>query len=184
MPTPFSFEHVFRAESPADVLRAYWNPAHQEEQDVALAIVERSIEELTDGPEERVRVCRVVPKRQLPALVRPFVSGPLHYRETARWQKRTDEIALEIVPSLLGGRAVIRATYRLERAGNGLIRRTYAGSVSVDVALVSTRIERGIAAELQRSLPLAAAVTQAWLDRPEPSTTSRRKAGESGIIIR
>jgi hypothetical protein len=79
---------------------------------------------------------------------------------------------------------VIRVRYALERAGTGLIRRTYAGSVSVDVALLSTRIERGIAAEFERSLPVAAAVTQAWLDAPEPAMSPGRNAGESGIIIR
>lgn len=184
MPTPFSFEHVFRADSPADVLRAYWNPVHQQQQDAALAITERAIVDFTDGPDERVRVCRVVPKRQLPALVRPFVAGPLHYVETARWYKREDRIELEILPSLLGGRAVIRASYRLSPAGRGLIRRSYAGSVSVDVALISSRIERGIAAEFERSLPLAAAVTQGWLDGPEPGMSPGRNAGESGIIIR
>ncbi len=79
---------------------------------------------------------------------------------------------------------MIRACYRLARAGNGVIRRIYEGSVSVDVALVSTRIERGIVAEFQRSLPLAAAVTRARLDGVEPATTFGRNAGESGIIIR
>ncbi|MBL9019594.1 MAG: DUF2505 domain-containing protein [Myxococcales bacterium] len=182
--TPFSFEHVFRAGSPAQVMAAFWDPSHQRAQDQALAIVERTVLELTETAEARVRVTRIVPQRQLPALVRPFVSGPLHYVETARWRPGTDVIELEILPSLLGGRAVIRATYRLEPAGTGLIRRTYAGSVSVDVALISSRIERGIRSELQRSLPLAAAVTQGWLDGPEPATTSGRKSGESGIIIR
>jgi hypothetical protein len=182
--TPFSFEHVFRAGSPAEVMRAFWDPAHQAAQDQALAIVERTVLELGDTAEQRRRVTRIVPRRQLPALVRPFVSGPLHYIETATWRPGTEEIDLQIVPSLLGGRAVIRATYHLAPAGNGLIRRTYAGSVSVDVALISSRIERGIAAELERSLPLAAAVTQGWLDGPEPATSSGRKAGESGIIIR
>ena len=167
--TPFSFEHVFCAGSPAEVMRAFWDPSHQRAQDEAVAITERTVLELRDTGDERVRVTRIVPKRQLPALVRPFVSGPLHYVETARWRKRTHEIDLEIVPSLLGGRAVIRVRYGLSPAGKGLIRRTYAGSVSVDVALISTRIERGIVAEFERSLPLAAEVTQRWLDGSEPA---------------
>ena len=171
--TPFSFEHVFRADSPAEVLRAFWDPSHQRAQDVAVAITERTVLELRDTADDRVRITRIVPKRQLPALVRPFVSGPLHYVETARWTKRTHEVELEIVPSLLGGRAVIRVLYRLSPAGTGLIRRSYAGSVSVDVALLSSRIERGIIAEFERSLPLAAEATQRWLDGAEPMMSAR-----------
>jgi hypothetical protein len=62
---------------------------------------------------------------------------------------------------------------RLIPAGTGLIRRIYDGSVSVDVALIAGRIERGIVAEYRRSLPLAAACTQSWLDRIDRSVSAR-----------
>ncbi|MDQ3337653.1 MAG: DUF2505 domain-containing protein [Myxococcota bacterium] len=161
----FSFEHVFRAPSVAVVFAAYFDPKHAIEQDRELGIVEREILEWEDTPEQLRRVCRVVPKRQLPALVRPLVNGQLHYVETAIWRKREDRIECEIRPSILAGRATISATYRLSPVSPGLIRRSYEGSVSVDVRLISARIERGIVAEFERSMPLAAACTQAFLDR-------------------
>lgn len=171
--TPFSFAHVFRAPSPAEILAAYWSPGHQIEQDRKIDIIERTVLELSETPAELCRTSRIVPRRQLPALVRPFVSGQLHYIETCRWRKQDDEIDIEIRPSILKGRALITALYRLTPAGTGLIQRSYAGSVSVDVALISSRIERGIVAEFERSIPLAAAVTQNWLDRSERPLSAR-----------
>jgi hypothetical protein len=173
--TEFCFDHVFRASSTAAVFAAYFDPDHVAEQDHRLDVVERAVLERTETADELVRVSRVVPRRQLPALIRPLVPGQLHYVESARWRKRDDEIELEIRPSILSGRASVTARYRLHRAGTEAIHRRYEGTVSVDVALFSSRIERGIVAELERSLPLAAACTQGWLDRaPAAASLSSR----------
>jgi hypothetical protein len=164
---------VYRASSVAEIFDAYWDPAHQIEQDRRLEIVERTVLEAVETDAEIVRVSRVVPRRQLPALVRPLISGPLHYVETLRWRRAEDVIEIENLPSFLRGRVRITALYRLSRVGIGLIRRSYSGAVSASVALISTRIERGIVAEYERSLPLAASVTQDWLDRADRSLSAR-----------
>ena len=118
-------------------------------------------------------MCRVVPKRQLPAIVRPLVTGQLHYLETAIWRKREDVIEVEVRPSFLSGRAIITATYRLSPISGGLIRRVFKGSVSANVAVISSRIERHIAAEFERSMPITAACTQAFLDRTKTNDQPR-----------
>ena len=172
--TPFCFEHVFLAPSTAAVLQAYFSAEHQAEQDRAVAISEREILELVEGEDAVHRVSRIVPRRQLPAVLRPFSSGPLHYLETVTWRRHANEIAIEIRPSLMGGRARIKATYRLDQIAPGSIRRRYAGEVSVDVALLANRVERGIVADFERSMPLAASATQAWLDRQTGSSVAAR----------
>ena len=163
--TPFCFEHVFQAPSTASVFAAYFDPDHQNEQDRRMEIIEREVLEQTDRGDEIHRVCRVVPRRQLPALVKPFLSGPLHYIESVTWRRRLDEIEIDIRPSMLRGRVQIAGTYRLERTGPHAIRRRYTGEVSVDVALLAARIERGIVVEFEKSIPVAASCTQGWLDR-------------------
>ncbi|MCW5806658.1 MAG: DUF2505 family protein [Deltaproteobacteria bacterium] len=165
----------------AEVFAAYFDPAHQAVQDARLDIIERTVQSLDDHNGELVRVCRVVPKRQLPLFLRPFVPGQLHYRETVRWRRADDEIDIAILPSILKGRAEITAVYRLSQVSPGEILRRYAGSVSVDVALFSTRIERGIVSEFERSMPVAAACTQAWLDRAAgtPTDTDRSLTARS-----
>jgi hypothetical protein len=165
---------VFAAPSPAAVLAAYFDSNHQLEQDRAIDIAEREVIELIDDGATIRRVSRVIPRRQLPGFLRPFSSGPLHYIEVATWTRATNQIAIEIRPSLMGGRAQIRATYQLDVVAPNTIRRRYQGHVSVDVALVSTRVERGIVAEFERSMPLAASCTQAWLDRHSPTSVSAR----------
>lgn len=163
--TPFCFEHVFTAPSPDAVLAAYFDAELQAEQDRAIDVGEREVLELVDDGHQVYRVTRVVPRRQLPTFLKPFTGGPLHYIEIARWNRSSSEIEIEIRPSLMGGRARVTATYRLEVVAPGTIRRRYAGHVSVDVTLLSGRVERGIVAEFERSMPLAATCTQAWLDR-------------------
>jgi len=170
--TPFCFEHEFVAPSPAAVCAAYFES--QADQDLALEITRREVLELDDTGDKLVRVCRVVPKRQLPALLKPFASTPLHYIERVVWHRDANEIEIEMRPSLF--RATIRARYRVERVSSDArsLRRRYTGDVSVDVALLAGRIERTIVAEFERSIPLAAVCTQNWLDRQAmPSVTAR-----------
>lgn len=171
----FCFEHVFRAPSVEAVFSAYFDPAHAAEQDRTLDVAERTVLERTETDDTLRRVCRVVPRRQLPAFVRPLIAGgQLSYVETAVWRKREDLIAIEIRPSVLSGRALIEATYQLSAVGPEAILRRYEGTVSVDVALIGPRIERGIVAEFERSMPVAAGCTQAFLDRhPASSLTPR-----------
>ncbi len=163
--TPFCFEHVFRAPSVDAVFSAYFDEQHQLEQDRATEITQREVIELEERDGELHRVCRVVPRRQLPALVKPLTSGGFHYTEHVRWKRRENVIEIDIRPSLLRGRVQILGTYRLDSAADGTVRRTYSGHVSVDIALLAGRIERGIIAELGKTLPVAAACTQDWLDR-------------------
>jgi hypothetical protein len=172
--TPFCFEHELSAPSPAAVFAAYFDPDHQREQDRAVEILAREVLELDDRPDELRRVCRVVPLRQLPALVQKFSSGPLHYVETLTWRRSEDELAITLRPSLMRGRILIDACYRLDPVSPGVIRRRYAGTVSVNVSLVSGRVERGILADLERSTAAAAAATQGWLDRQSITTVPAR----------
>jgi hypothetical protein len=171
--TPFSFEHTFAAPSPDALISAYFDAEHQAEQDRANEILEREVLEVVDTHTELRRVCRVVSRRQLPAVLRPFSSGPLHYVETVTWRRPSNELAIVIQ---LMKRTRIEATYRLENLGPGSVRRRYFGQVSVDVALLASRVEAGIVAELFRSLPRAAACTQAWLDRQQTSRSVLARA--------
>jgi hypothetical protein len=149
----------------AAVFEAYFDPAVSDEQDRRVEVARRDVLEDTDSPEARVRVCRVVPVRQLPAVVRPFVPDGLIYVERLRWVKAEDRIEMRIEPSALAGRVDIVADYRLVDGGPGIVHRTYEGSVSVQVRLLGSRIERGIVEDLGRTLITSAACTQEWLDR-------------------
>jgi len=163
--TEFSYEHVFRAPAPPVLLAAFTDPTHVAAQDVTGQVASREVIERHDDPERYHCVCRVVPRRQLPAFVRPLVRGGLEYMETLRWDKRTDTLVIEVRPAILGGRAQVDATCRVVDHAPGEVRRIYSGRVTVEVALIGGRVERGISAEIGRALAVAAVTTQAWLDR-------------------
>ena len=168
--TPFRFDHDFQAPSPAEVFRAYFDPELSAEQDRRVEVAQRELLTLDDSPERLHRVCKVVPRRQLPAIVRPFVPGDLSYTEDVTWQKADDVIDMRIEPAILGGRVEILATYRVATLRPGVVRRTYDGRVEVQVRVVGRRIERGIIEDLGRTLVVAAACTQEWLDRQARAT--------------
>ena len=163
--TEFSFEHVFRAPSVAAVFAAYVDPAHLVEQDRTTQIATREFLELHDDATSYRRECRVVPARQLPAIIRPLLKGTLEFRESVRWDKTGTVIQIEIRPQILDGKARVSSTYALFPAGNDAVRRVYSGTATVDVRLIGRRIERGIVEDIESSLVLARACTQAFLDR-------------------
>jgi hypothetical protein len=165
MPTPFSFEHRFRAAAPASVFAIYFDAEHRDEQDRRVEVARRDILEDVDTPSERRRTSRVFPRRQLPAIVRAFVKGDLSYDETVVWTKAADRIDFDIQPRILNGRAHIVATYTLRPGGAGEVIRTYQGTVTVDARLIGTRVEKAIIEDLGRSLATSAACTQEFLDR-------------------
>src|SRR5437762_2526682 len=101
--TPFRFEHAFRAPSVALVFEAYFDADLTVEQDRRAEVATRETLEQDDAPGEVRRVCKVAPRRQLPAIVRPFVPGDLGYVERLTWRKAEDRIELRIAPSVLGG---------------------------------------------------------------------------------
>jgi hypothetical protein len=170
--TPFCFEHAFLATDPADVFEAYFDPTHQVEHDRALEVFERQVIEFVDTGHEITRRSRIVPQRQLPAVLRAFSSGPLHYFEHVVGRRATNELAIDL--QLFGDRGRVRGRYELAQLAPGSVLRRYSGTVSVDVALVAARVERGIVAEFERSLARTAACTQNWLDQQTQRSVAAR----------
>jgi hypothetical protein len=165
MPTAFEFETVFRAPSTTAVLDGYFDPEHLAAQDAAAELGDRTIVEQRDDGAVRECSWRVSALKPLPLFVRPFVSGGrLRYRESMRLRRSDGEIDLTIQPEVLGGRVHIDAVYRLTSAGDGQVRRRYSGTITVEIRLLSSRIERAILDTITGGMPLMTACTQTWLD--------------------
>lgn len=165
MPTQFSFDHLFRADAPATILAAYFNPDHLAAQDVVAELENRTVTETRDDGKSLHTTWRVTSKRPLPALVRPFVGngGKLAYFEAMTWRRADDAVDLTVTPDILGGRVQIKATYQLKKVPEGVTRR-YAGTVTANIMMLSGKIERGIVEAFDDSMAKMAAVTQTWLD--------------------
>jgi hypothetical protein len=162
--TEFSYETVFDASGKRAVLAAYFNDDHLAAQDKVAELSDRKIIENVEDERSRKTVWTVRSLRALPIFVRPFVDGGrLSYRESMTWRKQDDEIDMSIVPQILGGRVQISAVYNLADVAPGKVRRRYQGSITVDVSLLSGKIERAIAAEIAKGMTLMTACTQQWL---------------------
>jgi len=164
--TEFRFEHVFRAPSVATVLAAYFDPDHLATQDELAELADRTVVETEDDGARLRTSWRVASKHALPLYARPFVAGGrLRYVETMTWRRADDAIDLIVQPEVLGGRVQIAAEYRLTQAGEGQVLRRYAGTITVNIRLLSGKIERAIAEKMEQGMPTMAACTQGWLDR-------------------
>ncbi len=163
--TPFHFEHVYRAASPPAIFATYWDPLAAAEEDRRAGIAARELLEMADRPEELLRVSRVWPSRQLPAVVRAVVGSDLSYDETVVWHKKLDRIDYDIRPRMLAGRIHIVATYQLTQVGPGRVRRDYDGRVTAEIRMLGGRVERGVVEEMGKSLAITAACTQESLDK-------------------
>lgn len=164
MTTSFRFEHTFRAASAETVLRAYFDPDHLAAQDKVGELTGREV--LEEREDETVKACtwKVSSQKPLPLFARPFVDGGrLTYKEAMTWRKRDGEIDLVITPQIMNGRVQLTALYKLAQAGEHQVRRTYSGSVSVDIRLVGGKIERSVVQQIEEGIPLMFQCTQDWL---------------------
>lgn len=163
--TPFRFEHVYRASSPAAVFATFFDPLHNAEEDRRAGVAARELLEMADRPEQLVRKARVWPKRTVPAVLRPIVGSDISYDETLTWHKALDRVDYDIRPRLLSGRIKIAATYQLTQLEPGQVRRVYEGAVTAELRLIGGRVERGIIEDMTRSMAITAACTQESIDR-------------------
>lgn len=164
--TTFCFEHEFLGATPRKIFEIYFDPENIAEQDRIAEIDRRLLLEERETDEVLERTYKVYPRKQPPAVAKPFLDeGSLHYIEKLVWKKAEDKIEFDIRPSVAGGRAHIGATYRVAPVGPDRVRRVYEGKATVKIPVVGGRVERGIVDELEASLKRTALCTQEWLDR-------------------
>jgi hypothetical protein len=105
---------------------------------------------------------KVMPRRELPFLVKKLVGGDLGYVERSIYYKGKNYLDVTIEPTLFKERVDVRATYRVVPIANGRVRRTYEGDAHVALPLGRT-IEAAMLEDVRRSFDIAATVTQQWL---------------------
>lgn len=165
MSTEFSFENVFSVPSVKTILAAYFDPDHLATQDKVADLVDRTVVESREDDATKFMSWNVWSLRPLPGFVKALVDGGrLKYVEAMTWRKADNEIDMTILPQIAGGRVKIAAVYALADVGSGQVRRRYRGSITVNVPLLSGKIERAILAEIEQGMPAMTRCTQAWLN--------------------
>ena len=106
---------------------------------------------------------RIMPKRDLPAIIKKIVGGDLGYTEISTYYKGKDYLDVRIEPTLLKDRTRIQAVYSLKPVGPGRVRRTFEGDCTIDLPIVGRKVEATVLEDVKRSYDIAAQVTREWL---------------------
>lgn len=124
-----------------------------------------------EGSDETiVRRVKLVPRRELPAVMRKFVSGAISYEQRDRFSRRDDRVDVETIPNYLADRFVSKGIYRLLPAADG-VERVWEGECACKVPLVGGAIEKLIVDEVQRGYTTTTSFTRDWLAR-HPASAS------------
>jgi len=160
--THFAFTHEF--ETDAD---RYWNvffdEAYNRELCARLDIKHRDVLVRYEDDAIIHYEHRVMPRRQLPFVVRQIVRGELGFVEKATFYKAKSYMDVTIEPTLFKDRTDVRATYSVVTIAPGRVQRTYEGDVNIDMPMLGHTIEAALLADARRAFDIAAVVTQEWL---------------------
>src|SRR5262249_6644347 len=108
---------------------------------------------------------RIVPKRDLPGVIKKIVGGDLGYTEISILHKDENWIEVKVEPSLMKDKTRILAKYTLTPIGEKRVRRTFEGDIDISIPLVGKKIEATILEDMQRSYDVAARGTSARISQ-------------------
>jgi len=160
--TEFSIVHEFEGD-PQTFWRVFLDSEYQTEMYRSVGI-SRSEVSRDDQGDRLVVVARCMQERQPPAVVRSLLGGrQLGYVETLTFYKKGGLVEQLIEPTVMGDRFRFGGTVTVEKLDDKRLRRTYAGSIKIDLPLVGKKVEQSTVGEMRRTNDQAAQVTRAWL---------------------
>jgi hypothetical protein len=162
--THFSITHDFEGD-PATFWKLFFHEPYNLELYERIGVKERKVLQ-HDEDDEKIRFSlRIMPKRDLPSVIKKIVGGDLGYTETSTYWKAKSLIDVRIEPTLLKERTKIHATYTVKPTAPGRFRRTFEGDIDVDLPLVGRKVEATVLDDMKKSYDVAAQVTAEWLKK-------------------
>lgn len=111
---------------------------------------------------EIVRVQKLSPKRELPALVQKFIKGGFSYTEKNEYKARENLMRTTTTPSFMADKIDTHGVYRLESLGPDKVNRIWEGVVEVGIPLVGGKIEKILVDEVRDSYRRSTDFTRQW----------------------
>jgi uncharacterized protein DUF2505 len=129
-----------------------------------------SLERKREGESlEIVRVQKLTPKRELPALVQKFVKGALSYTERNEFKARENSMRTKTTPSFMADKIDTYGVYRLEELGPNRVKRIWDGTFDCSIPLIGGKIEKMLVEEVRESYRRSTEFTRQW-HASHPST--------------
>lgn len=162
--THFKIVHDFKTD-PATYWKVFLHEPYNVELYDRIGVKERTMLDRSEDAQTVKWSIRIVPKRDLPGVIKKIVGGDLGYTEISTLHKDENYIDVKVEPSLMKDKTKIRAKYTLTPIGDGRVRRTFEGDIDISLPLVGRKVEAVILEDMQRSYDIAANVTSEWLAR-------------------
>ncbi len=162
--THFAIRHEFTA-TPEAFWRVFLHEPYNVELYERIGIKERKVLDRSEDAETVKWAVRIMPRRDLPSVVKKVVGGDLGYTEISTYYKGKDVIDVRVEPTLMKDRTRIQGRYTVKTIGERRLLRTFEGDIAVDLPLVGRRIEAVVLDDMKRSYDVAAQVTAEWLAR-------------------
>lgn len=113
---------------------------------------------------ERTRKVKGTPKMNLPGPVAKLLGNGFSYTEEGRLDKATKRWSWKMIPSALGGKLTNEGTMRIEKIGEGRIRRTADITIEAKVFGVGGMIESTAEKQLREGWEASAPFFQKGMD--------------------
>jgi hypothetical protein len=162
--THFAFTHEFDA-TPEEFWRVFLHEPYNVELYDRIGVKERTVLDRSEDATTVKWAVRIVPKRDIPAVVKKVVGGDLGYTEHGVYHKGQDRLDVRIETTLLRDRTKIAGVYTVKPIGPRRLSRTFEGDAAVDIPLVGRRVEAVVVDDMRKSYDVAARVTAEWLAR-------------------
>ena len=163
--TEFSITHEFDAD-PATFWRVYLDGGFHDAMYRAVGVVRSELSRV-QSDEQVVIVARCASGAATASRDGAHTGGQSRsrlYRNPHISKRQPASNAID-EPTMLGDRVRFAGTIAVEPIGPGRVRRTYAGSIAVNIPLFGARIEKSTVNEMKRTHEEAAVVTRAWLSQ-------------------
>lgn len=106
---------------------------------------------------------KLVPRREVPKVLKKIVGDAIAYEEINVFRRKTSTMEVTTIPNFLSEKFDAKGTYRVEEAGPGRVVRIWEAHTSCKVPLVGGKIEEHIVGEVRDSYARTTAFTRKWL---------------------
>lgn len=152
--------------SPQRYWDVYFDEAYSTELFKRLRIGREVLEVKREGEGEGLvirRKVKLTPQREVPALVKSFVSGAITYTEQNVYTARTSSMEVVTTPGFLADKLLTRGVYKVQALGPHKVRRVWDGEISCKIPLLGGKVEKHIVEEVTQSYRDTTDFTRKWL---------------------
>jgi hypothetical protein len=161
--THFTIAHEFDAE-PEQFWKLFFDDAYNVALYARLDMKERTVLVRTEDDATIHFEQKILPRRDLPQIIKRLVGGDLGYIERTTYYKGKNYMDVAIEPTLFKDRTDVRAKYTIALVAPKKVRRTFEGDIHVDIPIIGRRVEAAVLVDVKRSYDVAAEVTREWLN--------------------